>query len=44
VIGTPAEALDMPVTSIRPIPFHGLWRLGVLARVWQGRVLDKLRL
>ena len=42
--GTPAEALDMPVTSIRPIPFHGLWRLGVLARVWQGRVLDKLGL
>ena len=40
--GTPAEALDMPVTSIKPIPFHGFWRLAVLAKVWEGRVLDRL--
>jgi glycine/D-amino acid oxidase-like deaminating enzyme len=42
--GTPAEALDMPVTSIRPIPFHGFWRIGVAARVWEGRVRDRLGL
>ena len=35
---------DMPVTDIRPIPFHGFWKLGVLAKVWEGRVRDRLGL
>jgi glycine/D-amino acid oxidase-like deaminating enzyme len=42
--GTAAERLDMPVTSIKPIPFHGFWKLGVLAKVWEGRVRDRLGL
>lgn len=42
--GTPAEALDMPVTSIRPIPFHGFWRIGVAAKLWEGRIRDRLEL
>ena len=44
LLGTPAESLDMPVTSIKPMPFHGFWRLGVMAKVWEGRVLDRLGL
>jgi glycine/D-amino acid oxidase-like deaminating enzyme len=36
--GTP----DMPVTSIRPMPFHGFWKLGVMAKVWEGRLRDRL--
>ncbi len=42
--GTPAEALDMPVSSIRPIPFHGAWRLAVAAKLWEGRIRDRLGL
>lgn len=44
LLGTPAAALDMPVTSIRPIPFHGFWRLAVAARLWEGRIRDRLGL
>ncbi|MEI6161617.1 MAG: FAD-binding oxidoreductase, partial [Roseococcus sp.] len=44
LLGTAPEALDMPVTSIKPMPFHGFWKLGVMAKVWEGRVLDKLGL
>ena len=39
-----AEALDMPVSSIRPIPFHGAWRLAVTAKMWEGRIRDRLGL
>jgi glycine/D-amino acid oxidase-like deaminating enzyme len=42
LLGAPVEALDMPVTGIKPIPLHAFWKLGVMARVWQGRVLDRL--
>lgn len=42
--GASAEALDMPVTSIRPIPLHGFWRLAVTAKMWEGRVRDRLGL
>ncbi|MBB5690942.1 FAD-binding oxidoreductase [Roseomonas alkaliterrae] len=44
LLGTPAEALDMPVTSIRPIPLHGFWRLAVTAKLWEGRIRDRLGL
>lgn len=44
LLGTPASELDMPVTSISPIRFHGLWKLAVTAKMWQGRVLDRLGL
>lgn len=42
--GTPAAGIDMPVSPIRPIPFHGCWRLGVLAKVLEGRVRDRFGL
>jgi len=42
LLGAQAEALDMPLTSIRPIPFHGFWRLAVTAKLWEGRILDRL--
>lgn len=35
---------DMPVTSVTPIPFHGFWKLGVVAKVWEGRLRDRLGL
>jgi glycine/D-amino acid oxidase-like deaminating enzyme len=34
----------MPVTDIRPMPFHGFWKLGVMAKVWEGRIRDRLGL
>ncbi len=41
-LGRPATELDLPVTPIRPIPLHRLWRLGVWAKVTQGRLLGAL--
>jgi glycine/D-amino acid oxidase-like deaminating enzyme len=40
--GTPVESLDYPVTPIRPVPFHGLRKLGVSATVGYYRLLDAL--
>ncbi|SDE12401.1 NAD(P)/FAD-dependent oxidoreductase [Ruegeria marina] len=42
--GTPEVGLDFPVTDPRPIPFHGLRRLGVAATVAKYRLLDALGL
>lgn len=42
VAGGPGTEIDMPITGIRPIPFHGFWRVGVEARVAYGRVRDAL--
>ncbi|MEO3474296.1 FAD-binding oxidoreductase [Roseomonas sp. CAU 1739] len=42
--GTPAGDIAMPVTPIRPIPFHGFWRLGVMAKVMEGRIRDRFGL
>ncbi len=36
--------IDMPVTTIKEMPFHGLWRSGVAARVAYGRIRDMLGL
>ncbi|HVY14472.1 MAG TPA: FAD-binding oxidoreductase [Rhodopila sp.] len=36
--------IDMPVTAISKVPFHGLWRSGVAARVAYGRIRDMLGL
>ncbi|HWX50664.1 MAG TPA: FAD-binding oxidoreductase [Roseomonas sp.] len=44
LLGTPIEALDMPVQPIRPIPFHRFWRLGVAFTVAQGRLRDRFGL
>ena len=38
------ERVDMPVTPIRPIAFHRFWRIGVAAKVLQGRLRDRLGL
>lgn len=40
--GRPAAELDMPVLPIRPIPFHGFWKLGVAWAILQGRLRDRL--
>ncbi len=42
LLGATEAALDMPMTGIKPVPFHRFWRLAVSARMWQGRVLDRL--
>jgi glycine/D-amino acid oxidase-like deaminating enzyme len=44
VMREPPEALSMPMTPIKPIPMHGLWRVGVKARVMEGRIRDRLGL
>jgi glycine/D-amino acid oxidase-like deaminating enzyme len=44
VVGGRAAGIDMPITTIREIPFHGLWRSGAAARVAYGRIRDMLRL
>lgn len=41
ILGGP---IDMPVTTIREMPFHALWRSGVAARVVYGRIRDALGL
>jgi len=43
-LGTPVTELDMPVTNLKPIPFHGLWRGAVAARIAYGRIRDALGL
>lgn len=44
IVGGRAEELDMPVTTLRAIPFHALWRSAVAARVMHGRIRDWLGL
>jgi glycine/D-amino acid oxidase-like deaminating enzyme len=41
VMGGP---IDMPVTTLREMPFHALWRSGVAARIVYGRFRDMLGL
>ena len=43
-LGTPVTELDMPVTNLKPIPFHGLWRGAAAARIAYGRIRDALGL
>lgn len=40
VIGGPGARFDMPVTDIRRIPLHGLWKPAVEARVLFARIRD----
>lgn len=44
ILGTPASELDMPVTDIRPIPFHAFWPVGAALRIAYGRIRDSLKL
>ena len=42
--GEPVESLEMPITGIKPIPFHGLWPLAVQGRLSWGRLRDRMSL
>jgi len=44
VLGTQVAHLDMPVTALKTIPFHGLWRSAAAAKIAYGRVRDVLGL
>jgi len=44
VMGGRAAEIDMPITTIKEMPFHALWRSGVAARVAYGRIRDMLGL
>ena len=44
LLGRPAAELDMPVLPVRPIPFHGFWKLGVAWAILQGRLRDRFGL
>ncbi len=44
VVGGSQAEIDMPITTLREIPFHGLWRMGVALRILYGRIRDRLGL
>ena len=44
VRGAARGDLDMPVTDLKTIPFHSLWRTAVSARMAYGRIRDSLGL
>jgi glycine/D-amino acid oxidase-like deaminating enzyme len=44
IIGGRAAEIDMPITTMREIPFHALWRSAVTARMIHGRIRDWLGL
>jgi glycine/D-amino acid oxidase-like deaminating enzyme len=41
-LGGAAAEIDMPITGLKPIPFHGLWKSAVAARILYGRLRDSL--
>jgi len=43
-LGAREEEIALPVSPIRPMRLHRFWRLGVLAKVAEGRVRDRLGL
>jgi glycine/D-amino acid oxidase-like deaminating enzyme len=44
VLGAQVAHLDMPVTALKTIPFHGLWRSAAAAKIAYGRFRDVLGL
>lgn len=42
IVGGPSAEFNMPVTDLKSIPFQGLWRVGVAARITYGRIRDYL--
>jgi glycine/D-amino acid oxidase-like deaminating enzyme len=42
ISGVPANELDVPVSTIKTIPFHDLWPLGASARITYGRLLSRI--
>jgi glycine/D-amino acid oxidase-like deaminating enzyme len=43
-VGGASARIDMPITTVKEMPFHGLWRSGVAARITYGRIRDMLGL
>ena len=43
-LGADPAALSMPITGLKEIPFHGLWKSAVSARLVYGRIRDSLGL
>jgi glycine/D-amino acid oxidase-like deaminating enzyme len=44
ILGATQDELSMPITDLKPIPFHGLWRAAVSGRVAYGRIRESLGL
>jgi glycine/D-amino acid oxidase-like deaminating enzyme len=44
LIAGEAAEIDMPITSLRPIPFHAFWPVAVKSIVLYGRIRDRLGL
>jgi glycine/D-amino acid oxidase-like deaminating enzyme len=42
ILGASDAEMSMPITDIRPMKFHALWKTGVAARVAYGRIQDWL--
>jgi len=42
ILGGSQAEIDMPITDLKPVPFHGLWRTAVAARIAYGRIRDYL--
>ena len=42
ILGASDAEMNMPITTLKPIPFHALWRSAVSARVAYGRIQDWL--
>jgi glycine/D-amino acid oxidase-like deaminating enzyme len=42
VMGGKAAEINMPITDFKTIPFQGLWRAAVAARITYGRIRDYL--
>jgi hypothetical protein len=42
VIGGTTAEIDMPITTMKEMPFHALWRSAVTGRVVYGRIRDWL--
>ena len=42
IAGGKAADIDLPITDLKSIPFQGLWRTGVAARISYGRLRDYL--
>lgn len=40
--GQPVDQFPLPISSIRPIALHRVWRAGVALEVVKGRILDRL--
>lgn len=43
-LGDAQTQIDMPITDLRAIPFHALWKSAVAGRVLYGRIRDRLQL